>query len=145
MRKRLGVDISPTQLGVKGVDLKAIATTQYTSGVLDLSGYETVEVLLSVDNTGAGATGLATLKAQRCDRAGTAVGPEVTLATGIDTKADTEASVTVGHGQAADVKDGTIHADADNFRPSGLWKVIVEVEEANNGTTSVGSLRIRAS
>lgn len=136
---------SPADLGVSAVDLKAAAATKYATPVLGLGDLVSFFVSLVIVNTGAGAAGTAKLTAEIYDGEGSTLLFTHDILTGIptNTAGTTRAGVVFGRNFAGKKHGGgTLGADIDILRLGGRLKLIVEVEVANNGTTSAGSLHL---
>jgi len=136
---------TPADLGVSGVDLKAAATTKYATPVLSLADLVSYFLSLIVVNTGGGAAGTAKITAELYAGDGSTLlfTHDILTAIPTNTAGTTRAGVVFGRDFAGKKHGGgTIGVDIDILRLANRLKLIVEVEVANNGTTSAGSLHL---
>lgn len=135
--------IDPATVGINGVDLTALATTQYASSLFDLSRVCAFTCFVDVTKGGgAAANGDCKLLLQRySDSTGTTtLGPEVDLITAIDTTSSVSALVAFRPGIAALAINGTVGTKADAASPAVYGKLILEVTTAldvGTGTATV--------
>lgn len=138
------IELLPGEIGIEDEDMKAAATTDYDGNVLDLRGYSVASIHVVIDNTGGGSNGLATLKYQRYDKSGTAVGDEIDLLTSINTKADENAVIRLGVGVTEEVLAGTAGTNDGVAVPLGRFRLTLNVQEQNDGTSCTGSVYLYA-
>lgn len=135
--------LTPLNTSILSVDMQAVATTQYTSPILDLKPYFIYTAVVTVVEVGGGAAGDAKLTA-------IVVGNDdadvytVDLWTGIPTNAAGTSThvLTFGAGTVAVVSTGggSLATDVELFKVAQSAKFRLEVTTAENGTSSVASL-----
>lgn len=139
--------LEPLELGIAGVDLKAIAGTQYASGVLDVRRDFAFAAIVSVVNVGGGAAGAAKLTVQVLAKDKTTVLYSVDILTAIGTLTvgTTKNVVTFGYGLTATV-DGlaSLAPAAEVLKTMKFIRIILEVVTASDGTSSAGSVDLFA-
>lgn len=139
--------LEPAELGIAGVDLKAIAGTQHVSRVLDVRNDFAFTAIVSVVNVGGGAAGAVKLTVQVLAKDKTTVLYSVDILTAIGTLTvgTTKNVVTFGYGLTATV-DGlaTLEAGAEVLKLMKFIRVVLEVVTANDGTSSAGSVDLFA-
>lgn len=140
-------------LAWKDMNMKAVATTQYASGLLDLQGHDEIGVALRTVPTGTPTTGQVKLILERYDQTGTILLQRLDLVTLINTFLSTAAVhffLRIGGGRVAGrtntgptgtpaAAQGTISADAESFGALAKTQFIWETTTAGNGTTQVAN------
>lgn len=137
-------EMTAAELGIENVDMEAVATTQYASGVIRVEQHFVYTAIVDITETGAPTVGDAKLLVQVISKDGSTVLYAVDLATLIDTTVNAQKDViTFGAGVAAVVfGSGTVGADAEVFKHAERIKLVLEVTTANDGTTSTASVRL---
>lgn len=132
---------------LSAMDLKAIATTQYATGILRVIPFFAFFLALKVDNTGGGAAGEVkiTLEVYGEKDESTPIDSEDILTT-IATTADTTELLLFGGGVFGASKGvGSLSANIDVYKVLHKIQLIVEVVTASDAATScVGTLNLLA-
>ena len=141
--------MDPRDLEILDKDMKAVATTEYPSVVMDASKDYAWTAVVEVDNTGGGATGIAKLTLRRFRKMSAAgagvdqIGDDLDILTAINTKVDGNFEVVWGYGVSALERGaGTIDIDADSFQLAGVLQVVLEVTEISDATTCIASVTL---
>jgi len=146
--KRKILNMTPAQLGIDDADMKAALNTTYSSDPIPFSGFEALRAVVTVDNTGGGAAGTASLQWQMVGADGADLGTAIDLITGINTKTDCTVVFRVHTRVAASVQDSasaaSVGASADTIYPFGTAKLILKVTEQQNGTTCTADVTLYA-
>jgi hypothetical protein len=139
-------EFSSDELGLTDKNMKSATT--YAGNVVCVDGFKDFFASFIVDNTGGGAAGLAKLVVDLYDSTGTAILTSFDLVTSMSTKADNTVSVAFGRSNTAKLHytSGTpsLSSSADILRCGARMKLSITVTEANNGTTCIASVRMRA-
>lgn len=141
-------EFTAADVGISGVNMKATAATEYNGNKLCVQGFSDFVASVVVDNTGGGANGTAKLTVDLYDSTDSAILTSFDLVTAINTKADNTVSVAFGRSNSAKVHytsgTPTLHASADILKCGARMRLTLTVTEANNGTTCVASVLLRA-
>ena len=132
---------SASDLDLSAKDMKAVATTEYESVLLDLRDISVLNVITTIAETGSPTTGLGTIRFRKTTSAGVTVSPDVDIATSINTKAVGVSNGVVGYGVTAVSTGATIGAAIGSALPFGFGKIVLVVQEQNDGTTSTASVQ----
>lgn len=138
-------ELTAAELGIEGVDMQAVATTQYASNLLNVANHFVYTAIVDITETGVPTVGDAKLFVQVIstkDRTTVlyAVDLDTTITTIVNAQKDV---ITFGAGVAAVVfGSGTVGADAEVFKTAELIKLVLEVTTANDGTTAIASVRL---
>jgi hypothetical protein len=138
----------PLDLGLLDVDMKAVAGTQYLSGVLDVRQHFNHLAIITIAETGTPTAGAAKVILQVLSKDQSTVLYEIDLITAIDTQINLAKNIlTFGAGLTAKLVNqasaaGTIGADIEIFKLAEYFKIGLEVVTQNDGTTSTASLRL---
>lgn len=137
-----------TNLGggaLNAADMKAAATTQYSTGVLPAPRSFIFNAVIDILNVGGGANGEAKLILEMLDPDDNII-KTLDIVSAIPTNtADTTVQVDLIFGAgttAALFGVGTLDADADKFKIMNSFRMILEVVVANNGTSSVATMSL---
>ncbi len=128
--------------GINGVNLKAVATTKYTSSIIDRrardrwGASDKLTLLFKMVRVPSATAGVVKVTIQRVDDKGVDLGDAFDIVTAISTTADATEVIAFGGGLAPRAVLGTIDAEADQFRLPGKFKVIVEIVTASDAATS---------
>jgi hypothetical protein len=137
--------LSPFELNIEGVDLKAMANTQYqNTDPLDVTRDFAYTAVVTVVNVGGGSNGAAKLTIEVLEKDKTTVAHSVDILTAIDTKTSgtTRNVVKWGYGTIPTV-DGAATLDSDGAEVLALARyinVVLEVTTASDGTSSVADV-----
>jgi hypothetical protein len=136
---------TPDDLGVKNVNLKAVATTKYPTLILDLRRYHHFNLSFLVDNTGGGAAGVAKITTKLFAEDGATVLLTIDTLTAIDTLVDRFEQLCFGNSRTAGkIGNGTLATDFGLIQAFSRVQFIVEVVTASDATTCTGSLYLFA-
>jgi hypothetical protein len=140
--KEFGAD----EVGINGVSVKAAATV--AGNIINVHGFKEFMISVAIDNTGGGATGLASLRIDTYDEAGVAMLTSLDLVTAMNLKADNTVTVSFGFGNTAKhhYTSGTplLSSNADILRGIARMKCSIVTTEVSNGTTVTAIVRVRA-
>ena len=134
----------PTDIGISGVDLTDVATTRYTSSVINMGDIHDIMVLHDLTASGGVQTGDAKLTVQRCDSAGVNWGPEEDFATGIQTSLnDLDAVYNAGVGSGiTGIFLTAVGNSGAMFRVGGFMKITLEITTTSGASTATGDVRV---
>lgn len=132
---------SAANVGISGVDLQSVET--YAGETLDVRNDFLFRVVINVTNVGGGANGLFDVLCEFFDPAGSADMAAFDLGTDISSKATGEHVIVFGEPITAKVSGGiTIGSAIDLLKIGYKMRLSIDVTEANNGTSSVASVRL---
>ena len=135
--------LTPLDTDILSKDMKAVATTTYPTGIIDVKPHFVYTAVVTVVNVDGGAAGDAklTLDVIGKDDA-TVYTVDIWTAIPTNTAGTTKFVLTFGAGVSATVSasSGTLGADVELFKTAEKIKLTLEVTTANNGTTSAASL-----
>jgi len=136
---------TPAEVGVENANMKSATT--YNGNKLLCQGFKDFMVSITVTNVGGGAAGLVKLVVDLYGEDDTLLLGSFDLVTSINTKATNTVTVCFGRTNAAKLHytSGTpaLSASADILRIAARMRLSLTVTEANNGTTSTASVRLR--
>lgn len=141
------LNLAPASIGMKNLDLKALATTEYESHVLDFDEYATISAYLSITETGTSGAGACTLSVDLlADEDPTIVLATIDLLTAIVTTNSVVELLVFGRtAPAVKLGTGTLGANVGILRGGlGKCRFRVTVDTANDGDSCVADLRLRA-
>ena len=138
---------SPADLGIKNVDMKAVANTEYPSGFIDVRNSYAFKAIIDVAETGAPTVGAAQFLVRLYANDQSTLIEENALLTGIQTDVDGNRVVaTWGYGVSPFHTDSaggvTLSANSDILKVARFMKLVLEVTTANDGTTSTASVQL---
>ena len=131
----------PTPLDVATVDLSAIATTEYPSGLLDVRQFFIFTLIIDIiETTTTPATGDMSVRLEVLAKDRAAILYKFDLITLIDTSNNAQQEVLVfGAGAAAKLKaasSGTLSPDADLFKQAEFMQLVLEITTSADGDTA---------
>ena len=129
---------------LNNADMKAVATTQYSTGTILVPKSFIFNSVITFVNVGGGAAGDAKLILDSLDSAGNVIKTLDIVAT-IPTNAagTTECDLIFGAGTTAELFGvGALDADANKFKIMDAFRLILEVVTANNGTSSFATMTL---
>lgn len=139
-------EYTATEVGLSEKDMKSATT--YNGEKLLVHGFSDFMASVIVDNTGGGAAGLAKLVVDIYDSTDTAILTSFDLVTDINTKADNTLTVSFGRSNTAKMHytsgTPTLNTNADILKCGARLRLSLTVTEANNGTTCIASVKLRA-
>jgi len=139
-------DYDADSVGINGVSVKALGTVNGL--IINVHGFVEYMISVAIDNTGGGATGLASLRINTYDEAGVAMLTDFDLVTAINLKADNTVTVAFGFGNTAKLHytSGTpvLSPNADILRGVARMKCSIVTTEVSNGTTVTAIVKVRA-
>lgn len=138
--------VKPVDIGINGVNMKAVATTQYTSGVKDVRKDFAFLVIIDITATVPGTLGIAKLTLNRYRNDEITLIDTLDILTAIDTDTSQQVRLTWGYGVTAKVTASiaTLSADAGIMDLVGRLEFVLEVVAASDSTTSVASVTLIA-
>lgn len=138
-------ELKPADLGINGVDMKALVATKYASGVLEVVKDFAWTLVIDITETGSPAAGVAKLTIDRYLKNRTTIIDSLDLLTAIDTINQGQIRVAWGFGATA-LKTGSATLDSDSaiLQMVAFMKVTLEVVTANDGTTCTADVTLFA-
>lgn len=130
-----------TPLDVSTVDLTAIATTEYSSGLIDIREFFIFTAIIDIiETTTTPATGTATLRLEVLAKDKTTILWTDDLITLIDTSNNAQQEVLVfgagASGKLHSASSGTISPDIDCFKTAEYIRLVVEITVQADGDTA---------
>ena len=141
------VEFSPHSLGIDGVDMEAAANTEYSSSLIDLSGFRLFTAIIVISESGSSA-GVCRLRLQHYNDDDTAIGPKIDIVTLVSTATDALNCVVCWSGieivGSTNVINGTIGGAINAAGLPGKCKLILEVTTQGTGGTSTADVYLKA-
>ena len=138
------IDRRPVDLDISAKDMKAVATTQYPTEVLDVTKDFAFVVVIDIVATVPGTLGIAKLTLNRYAKDKTTLIDTLDVLTAIDTDTSQQVVLKWGYGVTAKVTGSivTLDTDVDMMDIVGFLEIVLEVVAASDSTTSVASVTL---